>query len=405
MAVIDKKPKIKYIDNDPNLGIDYDWNLIAKEYKALGVPPEYDITDILPLGNEALKWYILTSERSVGKTTNILLIGMVMNKLYGTVTQLIRHHIDKASYYETLFNSIIAYNKGQYIKKLTGGHYNTVKYHWKNFYYALMDEKGKIIKDEKPFCVSLAADECYNLCSFYEAPLGDWIVLDECFNETNRPEEFVHFVHLHKTIVRERMSDKIILLGNNLDINNIWYRQLMIHNEVRKLEKGQSKIVHTSEGMPIYVHFMENRSPEKRRIFNKAHYGWNNPQLNAITGYGNWNVKMYPQTCRLESREIMCRGIFFSYHDDLFMEASFISSSSGVYLEVHPTKRYTAIDGDILFQIGFAGEMNELTFGFDKLSKKIMKMVDMQRIVFSDNETGDLFGKFYFEATGRKLAC
>jgi hypothetical protein len=73
-----KRPKVRYIDNDPNLGIDYDWELIAKEYKKLGVPPEYDITEIIPLGNEAIKWYILTSERSVGKTTNVLLVGMVM---------------------------------------------------------------------------------------------------------------------------------------------------------------------------------------------------------------------------------------------------------------------------------------------------------------------------------------
>lgn len=385
------------------MGIDYDWELIAKEYKKLGIPPEYDITDIIPLGNDALKWYILTSERSVGKTTNVLLIGMVMHKLYGTITQLIRHHIDKASYYETLFNTIVAYNKGQYIKVLTDGKYNTVKYHWKNFYYAITDEKGKIIKSEKPFCVSLAADECYSLCSFYEAPKGDWIILDECFNETNRPEEFVHFVHLHKTIVRERMSDKIILLGNNLDINNIWYRQLMIHNEVRKMEKGQSRIVYTSEGMPIYVHFMENRAPEKRRIFNKAHYGWNNPQLNAITGNGNWNVRMYPQTCILEEREQLQRGIFFSYHDDLYLEGAFIKSRSGVYFEIHPTKRYTAVDGDLLFTLDFAEEPNQIVFGFDKLSKKLMKMIDMKRVVFSDNETGDLFGKFYFEATGRKI--
>ena len=398
-----KTTKIKYIQNDPNLGIDYDWALIAKEYKKLGIPPEYDITDIIPLGNDALKWYILTSERSVGKTTNVLLIGMVMHKLYGTITQLIRHHIDKASYYETLFNTIVAYNKGQYIKALTDGKYNTVKYHWKNFYYAITDEKGKIIKSEKPFCVSLAGDECYSLCSFYEAPKGDWIILDECFNETNRPEEFVHFVHLHKTIVRERMSDKIILLGNNLDINNIWYRQLMIHNEVRKMEKGQSRIVYTSEGMPIYVHFMENRAPEKRRIFNKAHYGWNNPQLNAITGNGNWNVKMYPQTCRLEEREQLQRGIFFSYHDDLYLEGAFIKSRSGVYFEIHPTKRHTAIDGDLLFTLDFAEEPNQMVFGFDMLSKKLMKMIDMKRVVFSDNETGDLFGKFYFEATGRKI--
>lgn len=402
MAAI-KRVKIKYIDNDPNLGIDYDWELIAKTYKSLGVPPEYDISDLIPLGNNAIKWYILTSERSVGKTTNILLIGMVMNALYGTITQLIRHHIDKASYYETLFDSVINYKNGQYIQRLTNGEYTSVKYHWKAFYYQKREQNGKYTKADEPFCVSLAADECYNLCSFYEAPRGDWIVLDECFNEKNTPEEFFHFCHLLKTIIRERMSDKIILLGNNLDINNIWYRQLMIHNEIRTMKKGQHKIVKTPDDMPIYVLFMENRLPEKRRMFNKSHFGFPHPELNAITGNGNWNVRMYPQAHQLKERELITRGIFFSYHDDLYMEGEFIRSTSGVYLLIHPTLETTARDGDILFTIMFPDRDNELLFGHDKLSRRIMDFIKKKRIVFADNETGDLFSKYIYECLGVKI--
>lgn len=402
MAKIERV-KLKFIDNDPNLGVDYDWDLIAKTYKSLGVPPEYDITEILPLGNNAIKWYIANSERSVGKTTNVLLVGMVMYALYGTVTQLIRHTIDKASYYETLFDTIVAYNQGQYIKKLTNGEYDSVKYHWKAFYYQRREKNGKYTRADDPFCVSLAADECYNLCSFYEAPRGDWIVLDECFNETNKPEEFVHFCHLVKTIVRERISDKIIVLGNNLDINNIWYRQLMIHNEVRKLRKGQSKIVKTSEGMPIFVVFMENRLPQKRRVFNKLHFGFNNPQLNAITGNGNWNVKMYPQACMLKERERICRGIFFSYHDDLFLEAEFVNSKSGIYVLIHPSLESTSRQGDVLYTLLFPNADNELYFGHDKLSRKIIDFIRKKRVVYADNETGDLFAKYIFEALGVKI--
>ena len=326
-----------------------------------------------------------------------------MYALYGTVTQLIRHTIDKASYYETLFDTIVAYNQGQYIKKLTNGEYDSVKYHWKAFYYQRREKNGKYTRADDPFCVSLAADECYNLCSFYEAPRGDWIVLDECFNETNKPEEFVHFCHLVKTIVRERISDKIIVLGNNLDINNIWYRQLMIHNEVRKLRKGQSKIVKTSEGMPIFVVFMENRLPQKRRVFNKLHFGFNNPQLNAITGNGNWNVKMYPQACMLKERERICRGIFFSYHDDLFLEAEFVNSKSGIYVLIHPSLESTSRQGEVLYTLLFPNADNELYFGHDKLSRKIIDFIRKKRVVYADNETGDLFAKYIFEALGVKI--
>lgn len=326
-----------------------------------------------------------------------------MHKLYGTVTQLIRHTIQKASYYDNLFNTIVAYKGGQYIKKLTDGEYNSVKYFWKGFYYANVDAKGKVVKAEAPFCVSLESSECYNLCSCYEAPLGDWIVLDECFNDSNRPEEFVHFVHLHKTIVRDRMSDKIIVLGNNLDINNIWYRQLTIHNEMRKMRKGMSRIVHTSEDMPIFVLFMENQLPVKRKIFNNAHYGFDNPEINAITGNGNWNMKQYPQTWMLKNREQLVRGIFFSYHDDLYLEAGFMSSDSGIFVEVHPTLLNTARNGEIVYTLTFPMRDNEVYFGQDKLSKKILHAIASKRIVFADNETGDLFQKFINEAVNKKI--
>ena len=389
--------KIKYIGNDPVKGIKYNWKKIMKEYKALGIPPEYDYTEIIPFENDALKWYNLNSERSVGKTTNLLLIGMVMNKLYGTQIQLVRHHIAKASYYKELFNTIVNYNEGQYILSLTDGKYNSVKYYQKRFFYIRTEDGKEVDRETTPFCVSLAAEDCYALCSTYEAPRGDLIILDECFNDKNKPDEFIRFVHLHKTIVRERMSDKIFILGNTLDVNNIWYRQLMIQNEIRKLKRGEAKVVYTSEGMPIYIHFLDNRSPEKRKEFNKAHYGFDNPELNAIVGNGEWNVKMYPQTCELKNRKRIVRGIFFNYHDDLFLEGEFIEAESGKYFEVHPSTYRTAHNGDLQFVLSMPVEKNQLYFGQDGISKAIRKMIARRRIVFSDNETGDLFDKFMSE--------
>lgn len=395
--------KITYINKDPNSGIKYNWKKIMKEYKALGIPKEYDYTEILPLDNDSLKWYNLNSERSVGKTTNLLLIGMTMNKMYGTQIQLVRHHIAKASYYRELFNTIISYKDGQYIKKLTNGKWNAVKYWQKRFFYCMIEDGKEIDRSEKPFCVSLSADDCYALCSTYEAPTGDFIILDECFNDRNTPDEFVRFVHLHKTIVRERISDKIFILGNTLDINNIWYRQLMIQNEIRKLKRGESKVVYTPENMPIFISFLDNRMPEKRKLFNDIHYGFNNPELNAIVGNGEWNVKMYSQTCELKDRNMLFRGVYFSYHDDLYLEASFISTSSGNYIEVHPCNELSAKNGDILFVLTLPTESNQLYFGKDKLSRKIMDFIMRKRIVFSDNETGDLFEKFLMEVNNKSL--
>ena len=390
--------KIKYIENEVNNGIAYDWKAIIREYRKLGVPPEYDYSDILPLYDDILKWYVLCSERSVGKTTTILLIGMVMHKLYGTIIQHIRHNDkeQKASYFQKLFETVCNYNNGQYVELLTDGEYNTVVYYSKAFYYGKCVD-NKTVRSEKPFMIALSARDCYQLCSTYEAPKGDLILLDECFNDTNRPEEFIRFNHLLKTILRERLSAKIFILGNNINVHNIWYRQMTIHNQVRKMEKGDKKIVYTCEGMPIYVAFLENRAPEKRKRFNKLYYGFNNSELNSITGNGTWKIKEYPNVTLLNNVEKIYRGVYVSYHDDIYLEIELLNSDSGFYYFVHPANMRSAIKGDLLYVMRTPSKQNELYFGRDHFIDKIMLAIRNNRVVYSDNETGDLFEKFIKE--------
>ena len=80
---------IKYFDNDIQHGINYDWTLIKKEFDKLGIPDNV-VNPFLTHKLECGKWVVDMSERSIGKTTNWLLLGMVMNKLYGTTPCYIR---------------------------------------------------------------------------------------------------------------------------------------------------------------------------------------------------------------------------------------------------------------------------------------------------------------------------
>lgn len=389
--------KINYIENDETQGIAYDWKLILKEYKKLGVPTEYDYSDIIPF-DSPIKWNILLSTKSVGKTTVLLLIGLVMYKIYGTQMQIVRHHNTNSSFYDRLFQVICSYDNGVYMRRLFRDKYNTIKYYQRNFYLARYED-GKTIKSEEKVAVALSADDCYNLCSKYDAPKGDLIILDECFTDSNSPEEFINFINLHKTIVRERMSDKIFILGNNYDINNIWFRQLTIASQMRDVKQGDSKILYTNEDMPIYVNFLTPRSSEKRKKFNNIHYGFNNPELNAITGLGNWSIKQYPQICELKNREILCRGIFFNFMDDLFLEGEFIKADGGVFFAVHPANRQKAIRSTLVYVMRQPSRGNEMYFNDDRLARRIKSMIYNRMTVYSDNETGDLFSKFIAETS------
>lgn len=387
---------MKYINNEPSQGIAYDWKKIMNFYKKLKVPAEYDYSDILPL-DHGYKWHLLLSTKSVGKTTQLLLIGLIMYRLYGTVIQIVRHHMDNATYYDRLFTLINTFDSGRYVKAIFGEECE-IGYYSKFFYVYTRSETGKRERlYNSPVAVALGADECYNLCSKYDAPTGDLIILDECFTNRNSPEEFVNFINLHKTIVRERMSDKIFVLGNTYDANNIWFRQLTISRQVRKLKQGDCQVLQTTDGMPIYTYYLSPRSPEKRKLFNKAHYGFGNPQLNAITGDGAWNSRIYPYVTRLANRKFLFRGLFFKIYDDLYLECEYVSCDLGYYYFIHQCRQSSAKMSNMVYTNRFLEDTNEIIFGNDKLSQSIVNAVKTKHIVFSDNEAGNMFEKFLSE--------
>ena len=85
--------KIKYIKNNPKYGIDYDWNLIKKEFNKLKIPD--DVFNPFKFHKiEGGKYYFDISEREVGKTTNWLLLAMCVNKLYGSEIVYMRETLD-----------------------------------------------------------------------------------------------------------------------------------------------------------------------------------------------------------------------------------------------------------------------------------------------------------------------
>ena len=134
---------MKYISDNSALGIIYDWKLIREDWKRFEkIFEKKGVADIvfnpLKFPIENFKYNIFLSERSRGKTTNFLLLGLLFNRRYGTVIQYIRQTEDdiKASNLKLLFDVIISNN---YVEILTNNEYNTIVYEARKFYYAYVE--------------------------------------------------------------------------------------------------------------------------------------------------------------------------------------------------------------------------------------------------------------------------
>lgn len=311
---------IKYIDNDIQKGIEYDYSKIRKalKKKKVYVPDAYNPTHE-PL--EKATWFIGLSERGIGKTTGWILFGMEMYMQYGTVIQYIRESenqiMPKNS--KDLFTVILEHD---YITKITNGQYNNVIYKSRRWYFCNTDDDGNVIdKSTDHFMMSLCIEKAMDLKSVYNAPRGDLIIFDEFISRVYRPNMFVSFLDLCKTIIRDRHSAKIVLVANTIDRHSQWFHELLIHKEVVKMNtlQGDTKLITTSKGTKIQVSIIVNvQRREKKSISNMLYFGFDNPAIASITG-GDWAVDNY-QHCESGIQneiEYLSRDYYIEHNDEL----------------------------------------------------------------------------------------
>ena len=190
--------KIEYVENDINKGIKVDWKKVHKEIKKLKIPTEiYN-----PLYNTNMydnSYFVELSERSIGKTTNWLLIGLVLYKLYGIQTQYLRQieNMITPKNCKDLYETIIKFG---YISKIFDDKYNSIEYKARRWTLLYRDDDGNVINKDTNYCtISLDIEHNEVYKSSYSTTTGDLIIFDEFISKYYRPDEFIYFLDLIKT--------------------------------------------------------------------------------------------------------------------------------------------------------------------------------------------------------------
>lgn len=286
---------IEYINNNSALGIKYNWVQIKKEWKKLEKYfKKIGVSDVVlnPLDFEIYKhrYNIFLSERSRGKTTNFLLLGLIFNKLYGTVIQYIRQTEDdiKASNLQLLFDVVIT---NHYVEFLTDNEYNTIVYNARRFYYAYVENNEIKRKSSKSICNVLSIQKQQDIKSTYNCPFGDFIIFDEFISNAYYKNEFSEYMQLLKTIIRERQSPIIFMLANSLNVDSDYFHEMEIYETAKIMQQGDTKTVVTDAGTPILLHILDKNNSQIRQIQNKEFFGFNGFGMSSITGSTAWLIK------------------------------------------------------------------------------------------------------------------
>lgn len=368
-----------------------DWQKIRKEYKKLKCPKEVWNPLTLPLGE--CGYYIVLSDRSRGKTTNALLLGMIMNKIDGSIIEYVRQRREQImpKFILSLFSTIIQY---KYVEKITNGVYNTIRNKSRRGYYAHVNENGEMDKiATEPFIHFAGIDECMDLKSTYNSPNSNIIIFDEFISKIYYKDECVDFLDMVSTYFRMRTNGIIMLLANTIDKNSPYFDELSLRDAIDKMHMDENEIVTTSMGTKIYLEILGSVASNQKRNVNKWFFGFKNPKLASITGAESWALPEFQHIPKNSKTEIIRRGIFI-FHAGKYVALDIVLNDKiGYCVYAHPA---TIIHNDsIIYTSGNITDTRyKYRFGdmtFDKLSKLIWgKMYNRNLFFFSDNSTGAL---------------
>ena len=388
--------QIKYYDNKEEHGIIIDWKEVFKRYRKIikGAKVQDPIYDPTTAPVELAKYFLLMSDRASGKTTGWILIGMILNDMYGTITQYIRQSEDMTapSVAGDIFRVILSYNNGYYVDAVTGGKYRGIYIHWKKAYYCNYDERGRVVdKAPEPFLQFLSIDKNFDYKSTYNAPKGDLILFDEFIGKTYRPNEYVDFTDLTCTIIRKRKTPIIVMLANTINYNSMYFKELEISKQVKRLKVGNKEIFETDKGTRIYCELIALKQSTIKQEINRLFYGFNNPKLAAITG-GEvaWAFDPVPHIVNNESDVIINRFFRIDTGDTLIQLDITKTEDRGLIINCHEcTKTYS---DSVIFTLDEIRD-NQHIYGIGKNNPYctlIWSLFEMNKWYYDSNETGSL---------------
>lgn len=388
---------ISFYDNKEEHGIRYDWGLIKREFRKLKTPAEvYDPTSV-PIEN--VNYVVELSTRSFGKTTQWILMGLLMHELYGTTPIIIRQteEMTAPKHAASLMDVIRTYDGGRYIKQLTENRWNDVTIKARKIYYCLRDDRGDIVeKGTDPVIYLLTLEENTDIKSVFNAPRGDLIIFDEFISDMYRTNEFVTFCDELKTVIRSRLSPRAVLLSNTINLTSPYFRELEISKDVRKLTTNESTVVTTELGTRLYVRISDTPATKHKGLLNSLFFGFKNPQLAAIRGGETvWNFRQVPRILVSPEDVYLDRRLKIDTIDDI-LSVDFVSTPDrGLVANIHPGEIH---DDSIILTMGdIWDKQHRKGLGYGQREKMLGLLMERGKVYYSDCETAAVLEHYIAE--------
>lgn len=311
------------------------WQKAIDLYNSLGCPEEFfNPTDIV-LDRQGYHWIL--SDRSRGKTVNILLFGLCVFWCYGIRIEYIRQTDEQAapSKLQTIWDVAILCG---YVKKITNDNYNTITYDKGYWYLALTDSSGNIKKVHQDALMHKCSIQSEStLKSSYNSPLSDFIVYDECIAVDGNMliNEYVKFIDLIMTLNRMRTTTEIFMIANTLSSNSVYYREMLITDVIKSMKQGDNTEYINALGVHFTIHILSPSKSETRKKAISGYYASTNEEISGLTGSQVWSSKNFKHIPENDKAELIHTQYIET--ETKFYKLELIRNSNGLGVYVSDT--------------------------------------------------------------------
>ena len=333
---------------------------------------------------------LIFGKRSNGKTYSILR-KIVKNYLEGKGqgAYLRRYREDfKGKRGAVLFDGLVANGE---ISRLSDGKWDTVKFYSDRWYLAKKDtDADRLVADSEPFCFgfSLAQMEHDKSTSY---PLITTVVYDEFISRIGYlPNEFVLFMNVLSTIIRQRNNVKIYMLGNTVNKYCPYFQEMGL-GHIEDMEPGKIDIYTYGESnLKVAVERTKDHNIEGRK--SDVYFAFDNPSLAMITG-GAWELDLYPHCPREYDNDDIIFKYFIDFNDHI-LQCEIVQLEDCCFTYVHrKTGPILHPESDIVFSNEYnplPNHIRNIRKPYNNLGRKIWSFFHDDQVFYQDNDVGEI---------------
>lgn len=291
---------------------------------------------------------------------------------------------------QTLFSPLVENGK---VDEYTKGEWETIIFARGGWYLAKHDyEKQKFVANPTPLCRSLAlSDMEHDKSTSY--PNVTTIVFDEFLTRRYYlPDEFVIFMNVLSTVIRDRTNVKIFMLGNTVNKFCPYFSEMGLTNVETQLQ-GTIDVYNFASKLKIAVEYC---GESKNKQESNKYFAFDNPRLNMITN-GAWELGIYrhlPIGYRIKPKSIVltCCVEFSSKR----ISIDVVSQDDTMFLYAHP-KTTEPKDDEITYSQNFGVspyKRQSFMNNADKIDNVFARLYSMHKIFYSSNDVGEILHNF-----------